>query len=233
MQVKVLFFGALRDVMGKSSETVELPENALVVHLLEHYSGRAPRIEALLPSVAVSVNQEYASRNAVLSDKDEVALLPPVSGGVESELRGRYSEIVRNKIDAAGLMQTMKSAADGAVVVFEGIVRDNTLGRRTEYLDYHAYEEMAIKQMDALVEEAQGKYAIDQARIVHRLGKMEIGETSVLIVVTSAHRGVAFDACRFLIDTLKKTVPIWKKEFFEDGAVWADGEAFPEKLVNE
>src|SRR4051812_30542790 len=98
MQVKVLFFGALRDVMGKSSETVELPENALVVHLLEHYSGRAPKLEGLLPSVAVSVNQEYASRTTALSDRDEVALLPPVSGGNGAELRGRYSEIVRNKI---------------------------------------------------------------------------------------------------------------------------------------
>jgi molybdopterin synthase catalytic subunit len=232
MQVKVLFFGALRDMLGKSEETIEVPPGAQLSHLLDRYSEAAPRLKGLLPSVAVSVNQEYASRNATLSDGDEVALLPPVSGGADATLRGRYSELVRNKIDAAGLMQSMKAPSDGAVIVFEGIVRDNTRGRRTKYLDYHAYEEMAVKQMDALVEQALRDFKIDQARIIHRLGKMEIGETSVWIGVTSPHRGAAYDASRFLIDTLKKTVPIWKKEYFEDGAVWADGEPFPDELVS-
>lgn len=231
MQVRVLFFGTLRDVMGNAEATVTVPDGAHVSYLLDWYSEQIPGVKGLLPSVAVSVNQEYASRTATLSDGDEVALLPPVSGGVDATLFGRYSELVRNKIDAAGLMHSMKAPSDGAVVVFEGIVRDNTRGRRTMYLDYHAYEEMAIKQMDALVEQALRDFKIDQARIIHRLGKMEIGETSVWIGVTSPHRGAAYDASRFLIDTLKKTVPIWKKEYFEDGAVWADGEPFPEKLV--
>jgi molybdopterin converting factor subunit 1 len=232
MKVRVLFFGALRDVMGKSADMVELPDGADLGHLLEHYVSQAPRLKAMLPSLAVSVNQEYARRDASLSDQDEVALLPPVSGGRDAALRGRYAEIVRNKIDAAGLMQAMKSAGDGAVVMFEGIVRDNTRGRRTLYLDYQAYEEMAVKQMDALVERALQEYKIDQARIIHRLGRMEIGETSVWIGVSSPHRVAAYEASRFLIDTLKKTVPIWKKEYFEDGAVWADGEAFPGELVH-
>ncbi len=232
MQVKVLFFGALRDMMGKSSDAAELPERAKVSHLLEHYAGIEPKIIGMLPSLAVSVNQEYANRNADLRHGDEVALLPPVSGGSNEALRGRYSEIVRNKIDATGLMHLMKAPGDGAVIVFEGIVRDNTRGRRTLYLDYHAYEQMAVKQMDALVEQALRDFKIDQARIIHRLGRMDVGETSVWIGVSSAHRGAAYEASRFLIDTLKKTVPIWKKEHFEDGAVWADGEPFPEKLVN-
>ena len=231
MQVKVLFFGALRDLMGKPYDSAQLPEHADISYLLEHYVGMEPRLKGMLPSLAVSVNQEYATRNADLRDGDEVALLPPVSGGTDEPLRGQYSEIVRNKIDATGLMETMKAPGDGAVIVFEGIVRDNTRGRRTKYLDYHAYEEMAIKQMDALVEQVLRDYKIDQARIIHRLGRMEIGETSVWIGVSSAHRGAAYEASRFLIDTLKKTVPIWKKEYFEDGAVWADGEPFPEKLV--
>jgi molybdopterin synthase catalytic subunit len=232
MQVKVLFFGALRDVLGKSADTVQLPEGADLSHLLEHYLQEAPKLKALLPSLALSVNQEYASRNTSLRDQDEVALLPPVSGGAEAPRRGRYSELVRNKIDPAGLIKAMKSPGDGAAIVFEGIVRDNTRGRRTLYLDYHAYEQMALKQMDELVEQALRDYKIDQARIVHRLGRMEIGETSVWIGVSSPHRAAAYEASRFLIDTLKKTVPIWKKEYFEDGAVWADGEPFPEKLVN-
>ena len=232
MQVKVLFFGALRDMMGKPSDSPQLPEQADIAHLLELYVGIEPRLKGMLRSLAVSVNQEYAARNATLRDGDEVALLPPVSGGSDEPLRGRYSEIVRNKIDATGLLQVMKAPADGAVIVFEGIVRDNTRGRRTKYLDYHAYEEMAIKQMDALVGQALRDFKIDQAMIIHRLGKMEIGETSVWIGVSSPHRGAAYEASRFLIDTLKKTVPIWKKEYFEDGAVWADGEAFPENLVS-
>lgn len=231
MRVKVLFFGALRDMMGKSADALELPDGTLVSFLLERYSEQVPKLNGLLPSVAISVNQEYASRNAMLHDGDEVALLPPVSGGTDAVLRGRYSELVRNKIDAAGLMQSMKAPSDGAVIVFEGIVRDNTRGRRTKYLDYHAYEEMAVKQMDLLIEQALRDFKIGQARIIHRLGRMEIGETSVWIGVTSPHRAAAYEASRFLIDTLKKTVPIWKKEYFEDGAVWADGEPFPEKLV--
>jgi molybdopterin converting factor subunit 1 len=231
MQVKVLFFGALRDLMGRSSDSAKLPEHADISSLLEHYAGIEPKLRGMLASLAVSVNQEYANRSATLCDGDEVALLPPVSGGTDEALRGRYSEIVRNKIDATGLMQLMKAPGDGAVIVFEGIVRDNTRGRRTKYLDYHAYEEMAVKQMDALVEQALRNYKIDQARIIHRLGRMDVGETSVWIGVSSPHRGAAYEASRFLIDTLKKTVPIWKKEYFEDGAVWADGEPFPENLA--
>jgi len=245
MRVKVLFFGSLRDAMGRAAETLTLPDQADLHQLLEVVSRDKPSISALIPSLALSVNEEYARRDTKLKDGDEVALLPPVSGGVDrppfateekdgplKNVLGRHSELVTTKINTAGIANSMKRGEDGAVVVFEGIVRNNTRGRRTLYLDYDAYPQMAVKQMDMLVDEAFAKYQIDQAWIVHRVGRMEISETSVLIVVTSAHRGAAFDACRFLIDTLKKTVPIWKKEFFEDGAVWADGEPFPEKLVN-
>jgi MoaE-MoaD fusion protein len=233
MQVRVLFFGALREMIGNAAETITVPDGAHVSNLLERYSEQIPKLKELLPSVAVAVNQEYSSKSAALRDGDEIALLPPVSGGADVPIRGCYSELVRNKIDASGLMQSMKAPSDGAVIVFEGVVRDNTRGRRTKYLDYHAYEEMAVKQMDALVEQALGDFKIDQARIIHRLGKMEIGETSVWIGVTSPHRAAGYEASRFLIDTLKKRVPIWKKEYFEDGAVWADGEPFPEHLVSE
>jgi len=125
------------------------------------------------------------------------------------------------------VLEGIKRAEDGAAVVFEGVVRDNTRGRRTLYLDYEAYEGMAVKQMEELAEQALVEFQIRDVAIVHRLGRLEIGETSVLIVVASAHRAAAFEACRRLIDTLKRTVPIWKKEYFEDGAVWADGELPP------
>jgi len=124
-----------------------------------------------------------------------------------------------------------KRDEDGAAVVFEGVVRNHTRGRKTLYLDYESYEEMALQQMDRLAEQAVKQFKIRDVALVHRLGRLEIGETSVLIVVASAHRAAAFDACRWLIDTLKRTVPIWKREFFEDGAVWVDGEPFPPEIL--
>jgi len=124
----------------------------------------------------------------------------------------------------------LKRPEDGAVAVFDGIVRNHSRGRRTLYLEYTAYEPMALRQMELLAKQALKNFAIRDLRIVHRLGRLQIGETSVYIVVASAHRAAAFDACRWLIDTLKKQVPIWKKEFFEDGAAWADGEPFPPEI---
>jgi molybdopterin synthase catalytic subunit len=141
-------------------------------------------------------------------------------------------EIVRAVIEADAIVQEMKAGADGAVCVFDGIVRDNTRGRKTLHLDYEAYEEMALKQMQGLAAEAVAKFGVRDVALVHRLGRLMVGETSVLVVVASAHRGAAFEACRWLIDTLKKTVPIWKKEQFVDGAIWADGEPFPAEIVS-
>jgi molybdopterin synthase catalytic subunit len=142
-----------------------------------------------------------------------------------------HIELTRTVIDSAKTMDALKAGSDGAVCAFDGIVRNNTRGRETLYLDYEAYEEMAPAQMRALAEEALTRFAVRDVAMVHRLGRLNVGESSVLIVVVSAHRGAAFEACRWLIDTLKKTVPIWKKEQFVDGAVWADGEPFPAGIV--
>jgi molybdopterin synthase catalytic subunit len=163
-------------------------------------------------------------------------LLPPVSGGAgksePGDLSGRakHAAIVRERIETRAVLEAIKRPEDGAAVVFEGVVRDNTRGRRTLYLDYEAYEDMAVKQMEELSEQALSRFPIRDVAIVHRLGRLAIGEISVLIVVASGHRAAAFDACRWLIDTLKGTVPIWKKEYFEDGVVWADGEPFPAEI---
>jgi molybdopterin synthase catalytic subunit len=125
----------------------------------------------------------------------------------------------------------LEKPEDGAIVIFDGIVRNTSRGRRTLYLDYESYEEMALKGLQELASLATQKFAVRNVAIVHRLGRIEIGESSVLIAVFSAHRAAAFEACRWVIDTLKRTVPIWKKEYFEDGAVWADGEPFPEEVA--
>jgi molybdopterin synthase catalytic subunit/molybdopterin converting factor small subunit len=233
MQVRVLFFGMLKDLAGRSSDLLSLPEQATLSDVVVHYEDLIPRLVQLAPSIAVSINQEFAGPDSKLKEGDEIAFLPPVSGGsgdLESDAKsiGRsYSSIVREKINTQATLAEVKQPSDGAAVVFEGVVRDNTRGRCTLYLDYEAYEEMALKQMDSLAGQALQQFPIRDVAIVHRLGRLEIGETSVLIVVGSAHRAAAFDACRWLIDTLKRTVPIWKKEYFEDGAVWADGEPFP------
>lgn len=137
-------------------------------------------------------------------------------------------EILDHELPTSTVVDALKAGSDGAVCVFDGIVRNNTRGRETLYLDYEAYREMALKQMNELAEQAIEKFGVRDVALLHRLGRLQVGETSVLIVVASAHRGAAFDACRWLIDTLKKQVPIWKKETFVDGVVWADGEPFPD-----
>jgi len=131
--------------------------------------------------------------------------------------------LVREAIDTKSIACSLQKPEDGAVVIFEGVVRDNSNGKRVRFLEYDAYDAMALKKIEEIGSSARKEFAIRDIAIVHRLGHMEIGEASVVIVVTSAHRGPAFDACRFTIDTLKQIVPIWKKEFYEDGEVWIEG----------
>lgn len=227
MHVRVLLFGVLKDLFPEGIESVEVPTGATVATLLDHFRTLAPQQQALWASLAVAVNQQYAGLTQPLMDGDEVALLPPVSGGSS---RASHVALMLEPIRPELLIRVLKQGEDGAVVTFDGIVRNNSRGRRTQYLVYEAYEEMALKLMQSLAQEAQTRFAIRDVLLVHRLGKLEVGETSVLIAVASAHRAAAFDACRWLIDTLKTTVTIWKKEHFEDGAVWADGEPFPAEV---
>ncbi len=230
--MRVLFFGILRDSFRAGEQWVELPGDPCTVGaLLEHLRHTAePSIHALWPRLAVAVNRQYAQSSDLLAAGDEIALLPPVSGGAPESVPADPALLTRERLGSERAVAGLKAGSDGALVIFDGIVRNNTRGRQTEYLLYEAYEAMALAQMRELVAEACRRYPVRDALLHHRLGRLEIGETSVLIAVASAHRGAAFDACRWIIDTLKKTVPIWKKEFFVDGAVWADGEPFPDEL---
>jgi molybdopterin synthase catalytic subunit len=225
MHVTVLFFGMLKDLAGRGRESLTLSDNATLSDVLHHYDEKIPRLKEFAASIAMSVNQEYAGRDTKLKSGDEIALLPPVSGGASR------CAIVREAIDTQSVIEKIKQPEDGAAVVFDGIVRNNTRGRRSLFLDYEAYEEMALKQMEELAAQSLTQFEVRDVTIIHRLGRLEIGETSVLIVVASAHRAAAFEACRWLIDTLKRTVPIWKKEHFEDGVVWADGEPLPAEIA--
>jgi MoaE-MoaD fusion protein len=135
--------------------------------------------------------------------------------------------IVHEPIDPLALSTHVRGNGDGAIVIFDGFVRDHSKNRRTLYLEYEAYEPMALAKIQEIAAHLHENFPIHRVAVVHRLGRLEIGETSVYIAVSAAHRAAAFDACRYAIDTLKRTVPIWKKEFFEDGSVWADGELPP------
>jgi MoaE-MoaD fusion protein len=233
MQVQVLFFGVLKDLAGRSSDVLSLPDHARAGDVVSHYKESLVSAKGIFDSIAISVNQEYANPEDCLRAGDEVALLPPVSGGA-TDRAPRVNEIARvfltdGKINTQATLESIKHFEDGAVVVFEGVVRNHTRGRRTLFLEYEAYEPMARKQMESLIVEAIERFQIRDAIIIHRLGQVEVGETSVTIMVASAHRAAAFDACRFLIDALKRTVPIWKKEHFEQDVVWCDGEPFPQE----
>jgi MoaE-MoaD fusion protein len=241
MRVTLLAFGMLRELIpaaGPSGAPLDLPDGATVGDLIERCRTlaaphAAPSHPAAWSSIAVAVNREYARGSHVLAEGDEVALLPPVSGGAHPAPASPvpYVHLGREPILPGALIPPLERPEDGAVVVFDGIVRNHSRGRATRYLEYEAYEPMALRQMEDLAAQALARFAIRNLALVHRLGRIEIGEPSVLIAVFSAHRAAAFDACRWLIDTLKQTVPIWKKEFFADGAVWAQGEPFPAELA--
>ena len=234
MKVRVLFFGLAHDLTGFSQEDVEVSEGERLGDLRRRYEGRFPLLKRMGTAILAAINQEVAEPAAELHDGDEVAFLPPVSGGADHDSRqGRngnprvltdFFRIVRHVIRTAELAGELKASEDGAIVVFEGIVRDNLNGRQTRYLEYEAYESMAVRKMEEIGREARENFSIDHIGIVHRLGRLEIGETSVAIMVTAAHRAAAFAACRYAIDRLKQIVPIWKKEVFEDGQTWAEGE---------
>ena len=197
----------------------------------------SPPLAGLAGSILLARNRRVHRTDAPLADGDEVAFLPPVSGGSGpyteeiADPTGHFFALTRQPIDTRAIIGRLQRGEDGAVVVFEGVVRNNTQGRATEYLDYECYEPMAVKMMAEIGRQIAAGLAIGRIGMVHRLGRMEIGEASVVIVATAPHRKAAFQAALEGIDRLKKTVPIWKKEHFADGEVWVEGE-WDESLRN-
>ena len=228
IRITVLLFGQAREFVGASSLDVEVARPATVESVFAILKARHPKLGEMERSLLFAINEEYASLSDALSDRDRLAILPPVSGGESAG--GDVFEITREPIDIPGLRARLLAGESGAVVIFDGVARNNTKGRRTLYLEYEGYTEMALKTLAQICAEAREKWPINRVGIIHRLGRIEISESSVVIVVTSAHRRVAFEACHYAIDRLKKIVPIWKKEYFEDGAVWVEGEAMPTRL---
>jgi molybdopterin synthase catalytic subunit len=229
VRIRVLFFGLLRDIVGVREDSLEVAEGSSVGTVFEHYAAKAPKLRETSSSIVLALNQQFSDPKALLHDGDEVAFLPPVSGGsglvqeiVDPE--GHFFAITRDEIDARALVERLQQGCDGAVVTFEGVTRNNTKGRKTLYLEYEGYEKMAVETMAKIGREIVAATRISRIGMIHRLGKLEIKEASVVIVAASPHRRAAFDAALDGINRLKKIVPIWKKEFFEDGEVWVEGE---------
>jgi MoaE-MoaD fusion protein len=231
VRVKVLFFGILKDIVGRSEDQIEVADGARLDSVFTRYARQFPRLMDMQGSIVLACNQEFCERSAAIREGDEIAFLPPVSGGA-----GRYTHeicdaetgcffaLTRETIDTAGIARHLLRGEDGAVVDFEGVVRNNTKGRATKFLDYECYEPMAVKMMAEIGRDIAGTFAIGRIAMVHRLGRLEIGEASVAIVVTAPHRKPAFEAALEGINRLKRMVPIWKKEHFADGEVWVEGE---------
>ena len=217
-------------MVGRSEESLEVPEGSSLETVFGLYRARFARMEQLAPSIVLARNQQFASPSTAVADNDEIAFLPPVSGGLNQYTQeiahpaGHFFALTRVAIDSRELQTRLLRGEDGAVVNFEGVVRNNTKGRATLYLDYECYEAMAIKIMEQIGLDIASSHAVGRIGMVHRLGRMEIGETSVVVVVTAPHRRPAFDAALEGINRLKRLVPIWKKEHFADGEIWVDGE---------
>ncbi len=232
MRVNILFFGLLRDLTGRSSEDLDVAAGATLETVFDACAARFPRLREARSSLLIARNQEFASAGDVAAEGDEIAFLPPVSGGaaprysqrIDGEPKGSFFALTHERIDPELIAREVLRHADGALVRFDGVVRNNSNGRATRFLEYQCYEPMAVKTMAALGREIAAKYPIGRIAMVHRLGRLEIGEVSVVVAVGSPHRKPAFEAALEGINRLKKTVPVWKKEHFADGEVWVEGE---------
>jgi molybdopterin synthase catalytic subunit len=228
VRVKVLFFGMLKDIVGRAEDQHDFEAGTTLGGVFNHYGKQFPRLREMAGSILLARNQEFADSATQLADGDEIAFLPPVSGGSAAPLEiaenGHFFALTWHPIVTRKIADRLLRGEDGALVTFEGVVRNNTKGRQTHYLDYECYEPMALKMIAKIGREIAASYAIDRIALVHRLGRMLIGETSVVVIVTAAHRKAAFEAALEGVDRLKRVVPIWKKEHFADGEVWVEGE---------
>jgi len=228
IQCRVLFFGSARDVVGSNSLDLVVPSPARLRDATEVLFGRFPDLHRFGRSLLFAVNQEYANADTEIRNNDEVAVFPPVSGGAETVCDYRcpldFFELTNETIDVGAVARRVVPPECGATVTLDGYARKWTGSRETDYLVYEAYDAMALSEMQKLGSEAHKRFEIAHVGIVHRIGRLEIGETSVVIAVSAPHRRAAFEACEWIIKELKRTVPIWKREVFQDGEVWVEGE---------
>ncbi len=233
MRVRVLFFGILKDIVGRSEESLEIEADSTLASLFEAYSTRFETLRAQRSSILFARNREFATPETALAENDEIAFLPPVSGGCGVSIctpEGHLFALTRDPIDAQELSRRLQRPEDGGVVIFEGVVRNNTNGRPASYLEYECYEQMALEQIARIGGEIAARFSLGRIGMIHRLGRLEIGEASVVVIATAPHRKPAFEAALEGINRVKREVPIWKKEFCADGAIWVEGE-WDERLL--
>ena len=233
IHVRVLFFGAAREIAGQDEVSFHLSAPANARSAFEEILASYPELRRFGRSLLFAVNQEYARGEAQeVREGDELAIFPPVSGGALNQTQATkdFFELTAEAIDVGATARRVVLPDCGATVTLDGYVREWTRGRRSLYLVYESYKEMALLEMQRLGREAHERFEIAHIGIVHRTGRLEIGETSVVISVSAPHRRAAFEACEWAIRELKRTVPIWKKEFYEDGEIWVEGEGAPKDL---
>jgi len=214
VKIQVRLFASVKDIVGRREIALDLPEGTTAAGMLDRFAGEYPRLRGLIPSLRLAVNREYAEGTTVLAEGDEVALIPPVSGGVD------LFEITEKPLSLDALVTAVGQNTSGAVASFLGIVREFARGRQVNYLEYDAYPEMATATMRQIGDEIRKRWPVDRIAIVHRIGRLAIGEASVAIAIASPHRREALEACAYAIERLKEIVPIWKKEVWTDGAEW-------------
>ena len=229
MKVKVHFFALYRERAGQNQLSLELSSDATVSRMVEEVRRIFPDLAPPTVDIVVAVNAEYAHPETVLRDGDDIALIPPVSGGVDMDM----VKITRQPLDPEEITAKVRKETNGAVVTFLGTTRLTADGKKVVRLEYEAYEEMALKEMERVRREVQSEWEIEDIAIAHRIGRVDIGEISLVIAVASPHRKEAFYACHQAVDRLKETVPIWKKEFFEDGYHWVACEDHEHALAQD
>ncbi|MDP2727788.1 MAG: MoaD family protein [Dehalococcoidia bacterium] len=214
MRVKIRFFASFREIAREKERTADVAIGSTPASLLATLAQEFPDMEGLRSTTVFAVNGDYVKWDRVLKDGDEVTFIPPVSGG-----QGMY-EITDGVLSLEEVAAKVRHPSCGAVTIFMGTVRDVSQGRKVVYLEYEAYKEMAQNKLAEIGDEIRARWGLERVAISHRVGRLDLGETSVIIAVASPHRDEGFAACRYAIETIKKTVPIWKKEVWEDGEAW-------------
>ncbi len=222
MQIELRYFALVREVLGRGHEVRTVADGTSAGALFDQLAAEEPRLAPMKPTTMLMVNQEYVRPDHPLHDGDELALIPPVSGGQSGPVLFR---VQAEPLDARPVEAAVAAGSAGALVTFTGTVRDHARGRTVVALDYEAYAPAAEKMLARIGEEIAARWGIERVAIVHRTGLLRVGEASVVIAVASEHRGEGFAACQYAIERLKQIVPIWKKEHYADGATWVGSEA--------
>lgn len=231
MNLRVRLFASYREAVGASRVDVPVDDDADGAALWSALVARYPALGTLPPPAGYAVDDEYVGGNRSLKGAGEVALIPPVSGGAESATHRERATVERSTVDLTErpistdrMLGAVADSRAGAVVLFLGVVRDNTHGRRVDHLIYEAYEALARREMEKIAAAIAERWPVTRVALAHRTGRLGVGEPSVAVAVSAPHRAAAFEAGRYAIDTLKRTVPIWKKEVWEGGAAWVGSE---------